>query len=326
MHPNEMIERYIYAVTKQLPHKTRADVAAELRSIISDMLDARCGDVAPELRDVRVVLTELGTPTELAAKYSPNANQCLIGAPYYAQYILVLKLIGAAVAFGMTVACIMLYLIEPPTAAWWGSVGQWVGMMVQGLVYSFCAVTILFAILYRKGVAFGDTSLDNLPPVPKQDVGITRTQCITDIVLSVAFMLVFLFFHNIIAMYNLATGEVTPVFDIYAIRQNWYYIAAFGIIGIAYTMFKYYEKRYTLRLLVVTVVRAVVSAALAFAWLMRGGLINPAFIEAFGKLEVGEGMFMTAFAERMPVIFLGAILLALVVDVVNTVVRTVNQQ
>ena len=36
---NDLIERYIYAVTKRLPGKTREDVARELRTLL---IDVRC--------------------------------------------------------------------------------------------------------------------------------------------------------------------------------------------------------------------------------------------------------------------------------------------
>ena len=77
---NDLIERYIYAVTKQLPKKNREDVSMELRGLIDDMLSERCA-VEPTERDVRDVLTELGTPRELYAKYDEDADKCLIGQP-----------------------------------------------------------------------------------------------------------------------------------------------------------------------------------------------------------------------------------------------------
>ena len=87
---NDLIERYLYAITRRLPAKQRADVADELRTLISDMLDERCGDFPPTGKDVRVVLTELGTPGEMVRKYTADENACLIGQPYYAQYLYVM--------------------------------------------------------------------------------------------------------------------------------------------------------------------------------------------------------------------------------------------
>ena len=81
---SELIRRYIYAVTKRLPRKSREDVAKELNTLIADMLEERCGQVLPTEKDVRVVLTELGTPAELYDQYSGEGKKCLIGPPYYA--------------------------------------------------------------------------------------------------------------------------------------------------------------------------------------------------------------------------------------------------
>ena len=50
-----------------------------LETIIQDMLEERCGDVMPTEHDIRVVLTELGTPAELASKYKSETQDCLIG-------------------------------------------------------------------------------------------------------------------------------------------------------------------------------------------------------------------------------------------------------
>ena len=66
---NDLIDRYIYAVTKHMKSAMKKDVAAELETIIQDMLEERCEDVTPTERDIKVVLTELGTPNELASKY-----------------------------------------------------------------------------------------------------------------------------------------------------------------------------------------------------------------------------------------------------------------
>lgn len=101
---NDLIERYLYAITRHLPSAQRSDVAEELRTLISDMLDERCGSLPPTAKDVRVVLTELGTPGEMVRKYTSGEGECLIGQPYYAQYLYVLKIVLACVAGGMLVA------------------------------------------------------------------------------------------------------------------------------------------------------------------------------------------------------------------------------
>ena len=104
---NDLIERYIYAVTKRLPGKTREDVARELRTLIEDMLKERCGEVTPSDKDIRVVLTELGTPNELYEQYAGDGKRCLIGPPYYTTYVFVMKIVLICVAFGMTLSAVL---------------------------------------------------------------------------------------------------------------------------------------------------------------------------------------------------------------------------
>ena len=87
MGKNDLIERYIYAVTKHMKTAMQKDVAKELETIIQDMLEERCEDVIPTEHDVKVILTELGTPAELASKYKGETQDCLIGQPYYSLYV-----------------------------------------------------------------------------------------------------------------------------------------------------------------------------------------------------------------------------------------------
>ena len=110
---NDLIARYLYAVTKRMPRKKREDVTRELQSLIEDMLAERCGPVTPTEKDIRVVLTELGTPQELYEKYDEGGKKCLIGPPYYGTYCFVLKIILSCSAFGLTLAAIILQILEP---------------------------------------------------------------------------------------------------------------------------------------------------------------------------------------------------------------------
>ena len=81
---NDLIERYLYAITRHLPSAQRSDEAEELRTLISDMLDERCGSLPPTAKHVRVVLTEPGTPGQLVRKSTCGEGEGLIGQPSYA--------------------------------------------------------------------------------------------------------------------------------------------------------------------------------------------------------------------------------------------------
>ena len=57
----ELIERYIYAVSRRLPVSQRADIEQELRTLIEDMIQERChGEAGQE--QIMALLKELGDP------------------------------------------------------------------------------------------------------------------------------------------------------------------------------------------------------------------------------------------------------------------------
>lgn len=91
MKQQELIERYIYAVTRHMKKDEREDVAKELQSIIEDMLLERCSEEEPNEATVKDVLNELGNPSDLYEKYSVDGKDYLIGAPYYGVYKSVMR-------------------------------------------------------------------------------------------------------------------------------------------------------------------------------------------------------------------------------------------
>ena len=141
---HDLIERYIYAATKRLPRKNREDVAMELRGLIDDMLMERCGDETPTEKDIRVVLTEIGSPMEVYAKYDEDADKCLIGQPYYSTYKFVLKIVLASVIVGMTIVSVLQAVLEP--TVWYELISEWIGNVSGILVSAFTFVTILFIL------------------------------------------------------------------------------------------------------------------------------------------------------------------------------------
>ena len=81
----ELIERYIYQVTRRLPKDQRDDVALELGEMIGDMIEGK-GSTAEK------VLTELGDPARLAEQYQ-DVTHCLIGPEYYDTYLWFVKVV-----------------------------------------------------------------------------------------------------------------------------------------------------------------------------------------------------------------------------------------
>lgn len=151
---NDLIERYIYAVTKHMKADLKKDVSAELETIIQDMLEERCGDVMPTEHDIRVVLTELGTPAELASKYKSETQDCLIGQPYYNLYVYVLKIVTACVIGGMLLAQIMAAVTSH--TIWYIAIFRIIGGIFGGVLTGFAFVTLLFAFFYKGELRWRD--------------------------------------------------------------------------------------------------------------------------------------------------------------------------
>lgn len=320
----ELIDRYLYAVTRRMPKAKQEDVAQELRGLIDDMLAERCGDRTPEEKDIRIVLTELGSPQDLFNKYDEDGGKCLIGQPYYSTYKSVLKIVFIAVAVGMTIASMILCLVEPMGV--WKTVGTWLGNVYNGLLSGFAIVTVLFAFFYKKSVPLGQPfNFDDLPPVPKKKETISKGECYAGIGLSVVFLVVFLTAPQIFCAILTETKQVIPIFDPAMVRQTWYLIVLFAACGITREIVKLMEGRYNKTVLVTKVVCNIASAVLSIWWLRGFDLMNPEFVGSISALFRGDAEFIIRIFSNFQLFFLGCILFALVLDTLEGIIKTVRK-
>lgn len=319
----ELIDRYVYAVTKNLPRKSREDVSKELHSLISDMLEERCGAVRPTEHDLRVVLAELGTPEELAEKYSPTKDKVLIGSPYFGKYIFVLKIVLICTGAGILLATLMELLVSGTDSGFLYAM-KCAGVLMQSLLAAFGFVTLLFAFFERKGVSlrFQGDSLNDLPPVPKKKAEISRTECIVGIVFSVLFTTIFLGFPGVFGVYISEGGKHTSIFLAEAVQSKWYLILGFAALGIGRECVKLLEGRYNFRVLGATAIADILSGVLAAFWLANDQILNPAFFAEIGNLFADDPAFITNVFSHFQYFFLGCMLFALTLDLLVTAVKT----
>lgn len=320
----DLLERYLYAVTRRLPGKQREDVAQELRSLVDDMLLDRCGDITPTEKDLRVVLTEIGTPRELYEKYSGNAGKCLIGQPYYSTYKLVLGIVLICAGLGITIANGILLMMEPQNGL--QAVLTWLSMLWNSLISAFAFVTLLFAFFSWQGIPVSrDFDFDSLPTVPKKREQISRWECIAGIAFCIIFMVLFLGVPQVFAAWLPETNERIPVFDSDVIRRGWYWIAIFAVLGIAGETVKLLEGRYNRNVLLVTLGTNFLSAVAGILWLTQYNLMSPEFIAHLSQLfGNGEKIVVTLFSN-FQMFFLGVLLFALVLDTAEAAIRTLRK-
>lgn len=318
----DLIERYLYAATKRLPAKQREDVARELRGLIDDMLAERCGEVLPTEKDVRVVLTELGTPQELYAKYDADAEKCLIGQPYYSTYKFVMKIVLASVAVGMTVSSVILQILEPQM--WIDMLTGWIGMVWNGLLSAFAIVTLLFAFFYRKGIRLTESfNFDDLPPVPKKRQEISRWESVAGIGFCVIFAVLFLFTPQVFTVIH--DGKTVSLFEVETIHKTWFIIVAFAACGILREAVQLIEGMYNKKVLATALVTNAVSAVLSIWWLVGFDVINQDFLANMETFFAGESAIVFAIFGNFHLFFLGVMLVALVLDTVDVTVKTLRK-
>lgn len=145
----ELIDRYVHAVGRRLPKKQRADVEAELHSLLMDALQDRTEGRADEssVEDQTAVLEAFGPPSEVAARYAPP-HRYLIGPGVYNIYLIV----AGATAGALTIAYVVLLALtawRDPSAAIGSSIAELVSSYVNALLAAFGSITLTFAVLDR---------------------------------------------------------------------------------------------------------------------------------------------------------------------------------
>lgn len=191
----EIIKRYVYAVTKNLPEKQRHDVARELESDIEAMVNDRASGKKATEKHIRLVLEELGDPAVFARQYN-DGQRYLISPVNFDIYLTLLKTLLSVVLPIIAVVVFVAGVIaaQPLDKLIIGPIGA----AIQVGVHIFFWVTIIFVILERSGVkdfshqyaqgAGTSWTPDDLPQLP-EGRRIPKSEAINGIVWSIVALL-----------------------------------------------------------------------------------------------------------------------------------------
>lgn len=325
---HDLIARYIYAVTRHLPPKMRADVEKELDALISDMLEARCGAVLPTEKDIRVVLTELGAPEALAAQYCGDENRAFISGPYLLLYKRVLQIVLPIL--GVIILCasflgILLGESLPSAAAFsWviGSLGQSLGATCSGVFQAFGVITIVFAIMEHKKVMLVEGDMfSRLPTVPKAQARIPIHEPILGIIWAILFAVLLLAFPWFAGAWIADSGWI-PVFITEALRSLWVPILLWSMLGVVKEAAKLWEGQHTKRLALITTVLNLPILGCVVWMFASSRIVNPHFVSFVGDIFAEEGAewIATLFAN-FHLFLLGIICFAILLEIVTLFVK-----
>ena len=148
----ELIRRYVFAVSGRLPKGLRTDVARELESLLRDSVEERGeGNLAATAPETTAeILLEMGPPDVVAARYSSKPDH-LIGPTLYPAFIRTLRLVLMA-SGGLALLAVLLETFAGSITGLVGGGLRFLQVLIQ-CIYSFCSVAVLvFALLERLGI------------------------------------------------------------------------------------------------------------------------------------------------------------------------------
>jgi hypothetical protein len=144
-----LIDKYIAEVGKHLPRRNRADIEAEIRSTLEDMLEER-KHARGTLDDAATLelLKEYGAPRKVAESYV--GPRYLIGPRMYPFFEMIIRIVFA-VLVGVTLLGLGVELFESNMTGpeFLKTLGNSALSLLGGLITAFGSITLTFSILER---------------------------------------------------------------------------------------------------------------------------------------------------------------------------------
>lgn len=329
---NELIERYIYDVTRRLPEDARAEVGKELRANISDMLSEN-----PSVAEVEAVLIKLGEPRVLASGYR-SKPRFLIAPEWMDEYFSVLKTVLIVFGAIALVSGLFDHLFNPEAThvigiifeVWWSVLYD----VADSLLWAFAIVTLVFAAISyseKKGKAKEAWNPSKLPKLPKENVvKISRSGTTIGLIMGLIFgsIWIFLLINNdvYLAWYdNLeAMNLVAPLFSAAVVKP---FVALFiisMIFSAAADIVKLYFGHWNYQVAAVYTGEKIFSSAVAIAFLNIPDLLNPDFLsEASAIIGISASQIASGVSKAMMAVGL-IIALGTAADLIQIWIKTLK--
>ncbi len=219
---NDLLGSYVKAIGARLPKKNRADIEAEIRSTLEDMLADRSAETGRPVDEamVKEMLIAYGAPEKVAATYLPE--RYLIGPRLYPIFILVLKIVLAVVSVVALVGLGIAFTAHSGgITSFFESLGKAFLQYLGSVLTAFANIVLVFAILERvipaeewKDEKGAEKAWDpaELLKQPSPDT-ISLWEPVVTIVFTCVGLALFNFYPQVIgfipSLNNLGTGQVT---------------------------------------------------------------------------------------------------------------------
>ena len=115
-----------------------------------------------------------------------------------------------------------------------------------------------------------------------------------------------------------------PLFNLEYIRQTWYFILAFGILGVTRDSVRLIDGSYTKRVMLVTIITNIIDGVLTSIWLLNDRIMNSGFFDGIEQLLGTDAEGISHVFIHYNKVFLSIIILALTINGIETVVKAVK--
>ena len=283
-----LTDRYVSATLQAVPADRREEIATELRGSIEDMIDGRTATGQEPATAEREVLTELGDPAQLAARYADRRLQ-LIGPTYFLAWARLLKLLITVVPVPVGVLVGVVQAAEGNSG---GAIGEGIEAALQVAVNIGFWVTLVFAVLERTGttVDLPQWTVDRLPEVrPHRQIGLADT------VVGIGFpvvLIAYVLLQQVRSFVSEEDGTNIPVLDP-ALWSSWLpFLIVLLVAAVVVEVLTYRTGRWTWPLVTANAVLDVAVGG-SLVWLLLGDqLVNQDLLAHFEWLS-REGAVQT---------------------------------
>lgn len=330
-----LIDRYVYAVTKHFQKDTREDVGKELRANIEDMLPDNYTD-----KDVYQVLEELGSPRKLANEYNPQ-KRYLIGPGYYDDYLSVLKLVVGICAAVLAGIAIIGFALEPPVDGYTNNsiillITDLISAVFEGAIQGALWVTIIFVILERSGAESGQVPFsnkqwtpDDLPELPLNDKKkISRAETVFSMFFTVLFTAVIYVKPQLIAVYmkdDNGALNATSLFNVERLQSYMVIIFAFLLIQFGIFIWKYITGSWNLPLAIVNTIYNVAFCILIIVMINDQALFNTEFFTKIFEYTNESSIQATSWFDMSKWIFVAVFVVINIWDSISSIIKSLSR-
>lgn len=330
-----LIDRYVYAVTKHFQKDTREDVGKELRANIEDMLPENYTD-----KDVYQVLEELGSPRKLANEYNPQ-KRYLIGPGYYDDYLSVLKLVVGICAAVLAGIAVIGFAIEPPVDGYTNNnlillLTELIAAVFDGAIQGALWVTIIFVILERSGVESGQVPFSNkqwtpqdLPELPLNDKKkISRGETVFSMFFTVLFTTVIYVKPQLIAIYikdDSGVLNAVPLFNIERLQTYLAIFFVFLIIQFGIFIWKYITGSWNLPLAIVNAIYNVAFCILIIVMINDQALFNTEFFTKLVENTKESSIQISSWFDMSKWIFVAVFVVINIWNSISSIIKSLRR-